>query len=210
MPDKSSRGKSSTGMQPDDIAALRQVGDPRVSPDGKWVAIGVSSVDKEENRYSSRIWLAAADGSDRPYPFTAGPNDGLARWSPDGRTLAIAVNQKDGTAQICLVPVARGGERVTIATWASAIGDLAWSPDGSQLAFVAREPDPAFYGNPGEERKSKDMPPRRITHLFSRLDSEGWVADRPTRVVVVDADGSTLAQGPHPRPIPGGRTGLVA
>jgi len=188
-------------MQPDDIAALRQVGDPRVSPDGKWVAIGVSSVDKEENRYSSRIWLAAADGSDRPYPFTAGPNDGLARWSPDGRTLAIAVNQKDGTAQICLVPVARGGERVTIATWASGIGDLAWSPDGSQLAFVARDPDPAVYGKPGEERKSKDMPPRRITHLFSRLDSEGWVADRPTRVVVVDADGSTLPRvltpGPH-------------
>ncbi len=44
----------SSGMQPEDITALRQVVDPRVSPDGKWVAFGVTSVDKEENRYTSR------------------------------------------------------------------------------------------------------------------------------------------------------------
>ncbi|MGO9342472.1 MAG: prolyl oligopeptidase family serine peptidase, partial [Acidimicrobiales bacterium] len=191
----------SAGMQPEDIAALRQVADPRVSPDGKWVAFGVVSVDKEENRYASRIWLAASDGSERARPFTAGPDDGSARWSPDGSTLAVAVNQKDGTAQICLVPVARGGERVTIATWPSGVSELAWSPDGSELAFVARDPDPEIYGQAGEDRKSKDMPPRKITHLFSRLDSEGWVADRPNRVMVVDVDGSApprvFTKGPY-------------
>ncbi len=184
--------KLSVGMQPEDIAALRQVVDPRVSPDGKWVAFGVVSVDKEENRYSSRIWLAATDGSQRARPFTEGPDDGCARWSPDGRTLALAANHKDGTSQICLLPVGQGGERVVIATWSSGVGELAWSPDGSQLAFVARDPDPDVYGGPGEEKKPKDMPPRKITHLFSRLDSEGWVSDRPTRLMVVDADGSTL------------------
>ena len=199
-----------TGMQPEDIAALRQVVDPRVSPDGKWVAFGVSSVDKEQNRYSSRIWLAAADGSERARPFTAGPDDGSARWSPDGRTLALAVNQKDGTSKICLVPMGQGGERVTIATWSSGIGEIAWSPDGSQIAFVARDPDPEIYGKPGEERKPKDTPPRRVTRLFSRLDSEGWVSDRPSRVIVVDADGSTLPRVLTPRALSGRRAHMVA
>lgn len=191
---------ATAGMQPEDIVSLRQVGDPRVSPDGKLVAFNVVSVDKEENRYASRVWLAAVDGSERARPFTQGPDDGLARWSPDGSTLAIAVNQTDGTAQICLLPVAHGGERVTIATWSSGVSDLAWSPDGSQIAFVAREPDPAIYGKPGEDRKPKDIPPRRITRLFSRLDTEGWVADRPSRVIVVASDGSTLPSVVTPGP----------
>ena len=45
------------------------------------------------------------------------------------------------------------------------------------------------------------MPPRRVTRLFSRLDGEGWVMDRPNRVFVVPADGSSrplaLTPGPY-------------
>jgi dipeptidyl aminopeptidase/acylaminoacyl peptidase len=191
---------SRVGMQPKDIGGLRQVEDPRVSPDGSMVTFVVADVDLEANRYRRRVWVAAADGRELARPFTAGPRDRMPRWSPDGRLLAFVAGAEDGSSEICVLPFAYGGERVGIAAWPAAVSELTWSPDGVSLAFVGRDPDPDRYGPPGEERKPKDMPPRRITRLFSRLDTEGWVFDRPSRVMVVNADGSSpprsLTTGP--------------
>jgi dipeptidyl aminopeptidase/acylaminoacyl peptidase len=182
---------SKKGMRPDDIGRLRQVSDTQVSPDGQTIAFTVTSVDKDENRYTSRVWLAVADGSQRARPFSSGPDDGAPRWSPDGRFLAFSVNSKDAKAKVCVLPVGHGGERVTVAEWHSGIMDLEWSPDGSHIAFLARDPDTERYGTPESPKKTKDMPPRRVTRFFSQLDSEGWTFDRPTRIMIVASDGSS-------------------
>ena len=42
----------------------------------------------------------------------------------------------------------------------------------------------------------KDMPPRRVTRLIYRLNAAGWTFDRPNRIFVVPADGSSA-----PRPV---------
>jgi dipeptidyl aminopeptidase/acylaminoacyl peptidase len=74
--------------------------------------------------------------------------------------------------------------------------ELEWAPDGSTLAFVARDADPAQYGQDGERLRDKDMPPRRISRLLYRYNGAGWTADRLSRVFVVAADGSA-----PPRPV---------
>jgi dipeptidyl aminopeptidase/acylaminoacyl peptidase len=75
-----------------------------------------------------------------------------------------------------------------VTRWREEARELEWSPDGTRLAFVARDPDPQRYGPPGEHRKDKDLPARRIERLFTRLDSLGWIVDRPSRVFVVPVD----------------------
>jgi dipeptidyl aminopeptidase/acylaminoacyl peptidase len=189
------------GMRPEDIGALRHVHDTRVSPDGASVAFTVTDVDLEANRYRSRVWLASTDGQLPPRPFSAGPDDQLPVWSPDGKWLAFASTPAEGPSEIAVLPVAHGGERVVVATWPAPVTELAWSPNSAYLAFVARVADPDRYGAGGEKRKVEDMPPRRLTHLFYRLDSEGWVVDRPNQVITVPADGSAspraLTTGPY-------------
>ena len=102
-------------MSPADIGRLRQLSDPRVSPDGTTVAFTMTGPDLEANRYARRIWLAPARGAGHaPRPFTGPGSEYLPRWSPDGSRLAFASTDADGRSQICVLPVTSGGERLAV------------------------------------------------------------------------------------------------
>src|SRR5579871_4097330 len=106
-------------MVPEDIARLRQVADPQVSPAGTDIAFTVSDPDVESNKYRRQIWLAPADATDgQPRPFTGSGSEFLPRWSPDGQRLAfVSAPPGDGPSQICILPVATAGERVVVCSW---------------------------------------------------------------------------------------------
>ncbi len=188
-------------MTPADIARLRQVGNPRVSPGGGAVAFTVTDADMKGNRYARRIWLAQiGEAGPGPRPFTGPGSEVLPRWSPDGSRLAFAAIGDDGRSQICVLPVAGGGERFVVCSAAAPVTELEWAPDASALAFTARDPDPGQYGGGEEKRRDQDMPPRRISRLLFRFNGAGWTADRPSRVFVVPADGSAPPRAVTPGP----------
>ena len=178
-------------MKPSDVGLLREVGDPRVSPDGSAVAFTVSDPDLELNRYVRRIWVTSTSpGEDGPLPFTGEGYEFLPRWSPDGRLLAFVVDRDNGWSEICTLAFRGNGERLVVCRWFGRVSDLAWSPDGTRIAFIGREADVGHYGEPGNLFKDKDMAPRRITRLRYRYNGSGWTFDRPSKIFVVDVDGS--------------------
>src|SRR5207302_3327818 len=180
------QSRAQPGMRAAGIGRLTAVGDPRLSPDAGTVAFTVTTIDLDANEYRSSIWLAAVDGSEAPRAFTSGEHkDSAPRWSPDGRSIAFVRHEQDSKdTEVCVIP-AGGGEARVLLTWKDEVSDLAWSPDGTRLAFLGRDRDEERYG----KDKEKDQPPRRITRLWSRFDSVGWIADRPTHLFVVDIDG---------------------
>ncbi len=153
------------------------------------------------------MWVAPIDESGAPAgtpePVSETDIDGsLGRWSPDGTRLAYAAQSLDDEAhggELRIRELATGHE-VVVCVAPAPIAELEWSPDGARLAFVARDPDPHVYGAFGVARKDKDTPARSITTFFTRLDGEGWVYDRPTRVFVVDASVGATAQVLTPGP----------
>src|SRR5256886_11298209 len=76
--------------------ALKSVGDPHLSPDGKWVAYTVTEQSLKDDRGTTRIWLAdVATGQSRD--LTAGPgSDRQPRCTPDGNTLAFVSTRQNG------------------------------------------------------------------------------------------------------------------
>ena len=108
-------------MTVDDYLALKSVGDPQLSPDGKWVAYSVTENSLKDNRGIARIWLADVS-SGQVRQLTAGPgSDRQPRWSPDGRTLAFVSTRESG-AQLWVLPIA-GGEARRVTSLADGVFD---------------------------------------------------------------------------------------
>jgi len=127
-------------MRPADVYAFRSVGEPRLSPDGRYVAYVVNWIDAEANGYRGAIWVAPPDGSEEPRQFPSGERrDGSPRWSPDGTRLLVTVCGPFGACRLDVA--AADGSGVTRLGPGS---DPAWSPDGSRIAFVQRRSCPGW------------------------------------------------------------------
>src|SRR5207302_681802 len=78
----------------DDLAKFRTVGDSQVSPDGKWVAYTVETVDVDKDGRDTDLWMTSWDGS-RQIRLTWTPerSERMPRWSPDNRYLAFLASR---------------------------------------------------------------------------------------------------------------------
>ena len=74
----------------DDINSLRNVSDPHISPDGKWVAYTVAHVDVKEDEEDSDIWMTSWDGKHSVQLTYTPDNEYEPRWSPDGRQIVFS------------------------------------------------------------------------------------------------------------------------
>ncbi len=140
----------------DDLHLIEQAEDPRISPDGRWVAYVRVTVDRQGNGYKRNIWLEATDGS-RQVQLTRSGKDSSPRWSPDGKTLAF-VSARDKKPQIYLLPlIAPGGEARALTSAPNGATTPVWSPDGTQMAYLS----PMNADERGrEDRGEKEAPPR--------------------------------------------------
>lgn len=139
----------------DDLYRLTLIEDPRISPDGRWVAYVRVTVDRLENEYKRTIWLAPTSGG-TPIQITRSGKDSSPRWSPDGSTLAF-VSGRDKKPQVYLLRMtAPGGEARALTSMPNGAVEPAWSPDGARIAFLSGA---NAAEREREDRGEEDTPP---------------------------------------------------
>jgi len=169
----------------DDLARIRDVSDPRLSPDGGWVAYTVSLPDTARDRDDSDIWMASWDGAQQIQLTRSPAGEHAPRWSPDGRYLAFLSNRDDPREvdQLWLFDRA-GGEPERVTDLPGGVSDLAWSPDGRRLALVVSDPDPDW--RPPGDSSGKAPKPIAIDRFQFKEDETGWLRELHDHLYLLD------------------------
>ncbi len=187
----------------DDLYRIISVEDPRISPDGRWIAYVQTAPDRMENGYKRNIWLVSTSGGD-PLQLTRSGKDTQPRWSPDSKTLAFT-STRDEKPQIYLLRMTEpGGEARALTALPNGAKDPAWSPDGTKIAFLApmnadergredrREEDPKpldkLDAKQRKERRDQDETKRFDPRVVQRLPYRtgiSYLSDRFTQIYVM-------------------------
>jgi dipeptidyl aminopeptidase/acylaminoacyl peptidase len=119
----------------EELWKIPRVGAPVPSPDGKRVAVVVSTCDLAENKVRGRIWIVPTKIGES-VPLTAAAQDsGEPAFSPDGTR--VAFTRKDGGKKQLFVTTLAFGEPERVTDLPLGVFDPTWLPDGSGIVFGA-------------------------------------------------------------------------
>ena len=169
-------------LQSDDIFEIKTVGDPRISPDGAWVAYTVSRLDRKDDDADTDIYMVPTGGGPAVRLTSSKKPETSPRWSPDGRYLAFLSSRDGNKTQVYLLD-RRGGDAEVLTDIKTGVSSIAWSPDSSKLAFLAPDPDP---NDADPEAKDKKPRPHVITRLQFMRDGEGYLTEIKRHLHVFD------------------------
>jgi len=177
----------------DDFFRIGEVDDPRVSPDGEWIAYTVTTYDLEEDKSYSRIWMVPTAGGDAIPMSTEEQTSSRPRWSPDGKYLAFMTARDEGKTQVWTL-FRHGGEAVQRTDTPQNVSSFEWSPDGKKMVLVLQDPKPSELEahEKGEDYEEKTAPPWVIDREQFKVDYIHYLDRRRTHLFVLDlASGET-------------------
>ena len=138
----------------EDMMKLKRVGDPQVSPDGKWVIFSVVDVDLAANTKTPHIWIVPTAGGQEK-EIIADQDADRPRWAPDGKRFAF-LSTKDTGSQVWFADFDEANGTVTqkekltsIATEAS--GELCQRAESLSRIFAQCLEQYLLYVRPGSE-----------------------------------------------------------
>ncbi|HEX9894673.1 MAG TPA: S9 family peptidase, partial [Gemmatimonadales bacterium] len=178
----------------DDYFAIKRVADPRVSPDGRWVAYTVSTSVLADDKSESRIWMAPVAGGD-PIPLTMkGASASSPRWSPDGIWLGFLAARSGGETQVWLLN-RLGGEAEQLTEVKQGVEGFTWSPDGARLALMVKDPTPEQAGDSSWiGHKAKTPRPWVVDRLQFKRDYTGYLSRLRTHLYRFELKSRKLTQ----------------
>src|SRR5688572_1593347 len=181
----------------DDYLRIADVAEPAFSPDGQYLAYSVMTNDLEKDEPHYDLWRVRWDGSERrALTQSAGDDEWLPKWSPDGEWIAFLSDRggEDAKTQVWAMPAA-GGEAEKLTTYPGGAADFSWAPDSRRLAIIATDPE-----RPEGEPEPKKPLPIVIDRFQTKADGTGWLTNRRQHLYLFELAGrnsTPLTSGAH-------------
>lgn len=176
-------------MTPEKIIGMKRIYGVQLSPDGKKVTYVLRSLDEEEHRFTTDIYVADIK-TGKSIQMTHQPkNDSSPRWSPDGSKIGFFSNREKRN-QIWIISLA-GGEAYQLTKLKDgASGSIRWSPDGQKIAFFTRRELSEEEEKAKEEKRDEIVVDETMRlNQLAVIDVDSYVVQRLT-------DGKTYVSDP--------------
>ncbi|MFI5311869.1 MAG: S9 family peptidase, partial [Gemmatimonadales bacterium] len=134
-------------MQPNDWHRVATLGGPAMSPDGKRVAVTVTTIAERENRRHNEVWVVNTAGGDPVRWTSPGYESSNPRWSDDGKMLFFTSNRPGGRGANWALRVDEPGGEAFQPENAAPTGSK--PKDGSFVVFTATDSNAAGTGGGG-------------------------------------------------------------
>ncbi|HXY41995.1 MAG TPA: S9 family peptidase [Vicinamibacteria bacterium] len=190
------------GTQPlthESLWLMKRVGQPVVSPDGRWAVFPVTEPAYDEKKEVQDLWIVPVDGSAGPRRLTGGrAGETAPSWSADSRRLAfVAKRDDDEVAQVYVLDLVGGGEAQRLTASPLAARTPRFSPDGRWIAYQSAVYEGATDLESNrrlvaakKEAKSKV----RAYETFPIRHWDRWLDETRTHVFTIATDGSGSAR----------------
>ncbi|HXV37859.1 MAG TPA: S9 family peptidase [Myxococcota bacterium] len=195
----------------DDLALLREISAPRISPDGRSVAYAVTEIDVAADEHRSDIWVTRWDGAQSTRLTNTPQSEHSPRWSPDGRWLAFLSSGAGPAAadQLWLIDPG-GGTPEPVTALDAGVTDFDWAPDSRRIVAVS---DVALSDlnrdvaavRPASAGTMSTPTPIVIDRLLFKRDGYGYLARARSRLHLLDFRDRSVVQltdGPHDEILP--------
>ena len=179
--------------------ALKRVGPPVPSPDGRWVVFSLIEPSYDDKDQISDLWIVPIDGSAKPrrLTFSKGGEGGVT-WSPDSKQIAFTTRREgDEVTQVYVLNIADGGEAVRITSLSTGARSPQWRPDGKALLFVST----VYPGAADDEANKKIAAERkaqkyraRVYEKFPIRNWDKWLEDTQAHLFIQDAQPGAKAK----------------
>jgi len=124
----------------EDMMKMKRLGETAVSPDGKWLAYSVTTVDLNQNTKTPVLWLQPIAGGEPRKLAVGQPGDSGVEFSPDAKRI-LFLSSREAGQQIWLADFdtatgATSNEKKLTSIWTNA-DNAKWSPDGHSIVFTS-------------------------------------------------------------------------
>ena len=125
----------------DAMTRLARIDDPQVSPDDKWVAFTVRTVDLPNNTTPSQIYVVPVEGGAPQRITNDGASNSRPRWTPDSKRIFYVSNRPNtsqiaGSSQIWSINP-DGTDARPITNVPTGADGLTISPDGNLIVYTS-------------------------------------------------------------------------
>src|SRR6266700_514005 len=197
-PSPSASGSAKHPFTFEDMMALKRVGAPVPSPDGKWIVFDCEDVDLAANTKISHLWIVPASSGESRRLNPTPNHEERPRFSPDGKRLIWTSKATDPTQiWMCDFDTSAGaltGQPHQVTNISTGADGAIWSPDGKNIVFVSAVypdcPDDACNKQRDDELKESKVKAKIFTRLFYR-HWNAYTEFKRSHLFVVSADANS-------------------